>query len=248
MDNPRVNPLSHDGRAPSLAYNSALDGLRGVAILLVILSHAHAPLFDGAFYGVDLFFVLSGFLITSLLLQELQSNGRLDYWRFYRRRFFRLMPALALFLAAYVLFAPLLWPDLDDIYQDALVSLLYLADYGIASGEHPFTAGGSSRGLGATLAWDLAQGRGAALYLDWRDGADGQAWTFSPSYTFYSGERLGGYVEAGFGHGEGGEQVAGGGLTWRASPRVQLDLSVLRGLDADSTDWQGGFGVSVALR
>ena len=80
------------------------------------------------------------------------------------------------------------------------------------------------------------------------DGADGQAWTFSPSYTFYSGERLGGYVEAGFGHGEGGEQVAGGGLTWRASPRVQLDLSVLRGLDADSVDWQGGFGVSVALR
>ena len=98
MDNPRVNPLRQDGRAPSLAYNSALDGLRGVAILLVILSHAHAPLFDGAFYGVDLFFVLSGFLITSLLLQELQSNGRLDYWRFYRRRFFRLMPALALFL------------------------------------------------------------------------------------------------------------------------------------------------------
>ena len=123
-----------------------------------------------------------------------------------------------------------------------------LADYGIASGEHPFTAGGSSRGLGATLAWDLAQGRGVALYLDWRDGAGGQAWTFSPSYTFYSGERLGGYVEAGFGHGEGGEQVAGGGLTWRASPRVQLDLSVLRGLDANSTDWQGGFGVSVALR
>ena len=139
MDNPRVNPLSHDGRAPSLAYNSALDGLRGVAILLVILSHAHAPLFDGAFYGVDLFFVLSGFLITSLLLQELQSNGRLDYWRFYRRRFFRLMPALALFLAAYCVFAPLLWPDLTDVYSDALVSLLYLADYGIAFFDSPDT-------------------------------------------------------------------------------------------------------------
>ena len=139
MDNPRVNPLSHDGRAPSLAYNSALDGLRGVAILLVILSHAHAPLFDGAFYGVDLFFVLSGFLITSLLLQELQSNGRLDYWRFYRRRFFRLMPALALFLGAYCVFAPLLWPDLTDVYSDALVSLLYLADYGIAFFDSPDT-------------------------------------------------------------------------------------------------------------
>lgn len=122
-----------------LRYNPALDGLRGVAIVLVLLSHAHVPLFDGAFLGVDLFFVLSGFLITALLLQECQANGRLDYWRFYRRRFFRLMPALLLFLAVYCLVAPLLWPDLDDIYQDALVSALYLADYGIAFFDSPDT-------------------------------------------------------------------------------------------------------------
>ena len=123
----------------ALPYNRALDGLRGVAIALVILSHAHAPLFDGAFYGVDLFFVLSGFLITSLLLQELDANGRIDYWRFYRRRLFRLIPALALFLAAYCLLAPLIWPDLTDVYSDALVSLLYLADYGIAFFNSPDT-------------------------------------------------------------------------------------------------------------
>jgi peptidoglycan/LPS O-acetylase OafA/YrhL len=115
-----------------LRYNPALDGLRGVAILLVILSHSHAPLFDGAFFGVDLFFVLSGYLITSLLLMENDSEGRIGFWRFYRRRFFRLMPALALFLAAYCIFAPMLWPELTDIYTDALVSILYLADYGIA--------------------------------------------------------------------------------------------------------------------
>ena len=123
-----------------LDYNPALDGLRGVAILLVVLSHAHVPLFAGAFLGVDLFFVLSGFLITSLLLMELRQNdGRLQYWRFYRRRFFRLMPALALFLATYCLVAPLLWPELDDVYRDALVSLLYLADYGIAFFDSPNT-------------------------------------------------------------------------------------------------------------
>lgn len=122
-----------------LRYNPAFDGLRGVAIVLVILSHAHAPLFDGAFFGVDLFFVLSGFLITSLLLMEFRTHGRLDYWRFYRRRFFRLMPALALFLATYCIVAPFLWPDLTDIYSDALVSILYLADYGIAFFDSPDT-------------------------------------------------------------------------------------------------------------
>ncbi|AVP57592.1 acyltransferase family protein [Pulveribacter suum] len=123
----------------ALAYNPALDGLRAVAIVLVVLSHAHAPLFDGAFYGVDVFFVLSGFLITALLLMERERTGGLDYWRFYRRRLLRLMPALALFLAAYVLLAPFIWPDLTDIYSDALVSLLYLADYGIAFFDSPDT-------------------------------------------------------------------------------------------------------------
>ena len=122
-----------------LAYNPALDGLRAVAILLVILSHAHAPMFDGAFFGVDLFFVLSGYLITSLLLKEIQATGRVDFWQFYRRRFYRLMPPLAMFLAAYALLAPLVWPDLEDVYSDALVSLLYLADYGIAFFDSPDT-------------------------------------------------------------------------------------------------------------
>ncbi len=127
------------GARPALAYNPALDGLRAVAIVLVILSHAHAPLFDGAFYGVDVFFVLSGFLISTLLLAELDSTGRLDYWRFCRHRLYRLTPALALFLAAYCLLAPLAWPGLEDVRSDALVSFLYLADYGIAFFDRPGT-------------------------------------------------------------------------------------------------------------
>ena len=121
------------------AYNPALDGLRAVAIVLVLLSHAHAPLFSGAFFGVDLFFVLSGYLITSLLLREVADTGRIDYWDFYRRRFFRLMPALLLFLAAYCLAAPRIWPELADVYSDAIVSALYLADYGIAFFDSPGT-------------------------------------------------------------------------------------------------------------
>ena len=131
----RGAPLEpHDWKLP---YNPALDGLRALAIFLVILSHAHVPHVDGAFFGVDLFFVLSGYLITSLLLIEIGQTGRIDLWRFYRRRFFRLMPALLAFLAAYCLIAPLLWPDDNDWYQDAIVSGLYLADYGIAFFDSP---------------------------------------------------------------------------------------------------------------
>lgn len=125
--------------ADRFAYNPALDGLRAVAILLVILSHAHAPMFDGAFFGVDLFFVLSGYLITSLLLREVAGTGRIDYWRFYQRRLYRLTPALLLFLGVYCLVAPRVWPELDDVYRDALVSALYLADYGIAFFDSPNT-------------------------------------------------------------------------------------------------------------
>lgn len=139
---PQTSPsasASDGGSASALAYNPALDGLRAVAIVLVLLSHAHAPLFQGAFYGVDLFFVLSGFLITSLLLQEMQGSGRIDYWRFYRRRFYRLMPALLLFLAVYCVLGPWLWPGMTDMYTDALVSALYLADYGIAFFDQPGT-------------------------------------------------------------------------------------------------------------
>ena len=74
-------PQSLSSGRIGLPYNPALDGLRAVAIVLVLLSHAHAPMFEGAFYGVDIFFVLSGYLITSLLLQELQGTGRIAYGR-----------------------------------------------------------------------------------------------------------------------------------------------------------------------
>lgn len=129
---PHTSRISH-----KLPYNPALDGMRAVAIVLVMLSHAHVPLFHGAFFGVDLFFVLSGYLITSLLLIEINNEGRIDFWRFYRRRFFRLVPALLAFLVVYCLLAPMLWPDWGDWYIDALLSALYLADYGIAFFDLP---------------------------------------------------------------------------------------------------------------
>lgn len=75
----------------------ALDGIRGIAILLVLALHFEHVI--GGMFGVDLFFVLSGFLITSLLADELGRNGRIDFGRFYRRRAVRLFPPLALMVA-----------------------------------------------------------------------------------------------------------------------------------------------------
>src|SRR5258708_7204834 len=76
----------------------ALDGLRGIAIALVILSHL-GHLNDGGQIGVGLFFVLSGFLITKLILGEIDRTGGLNLWHFYGRRARRLLPAFGLLLA-----------------------------------------------------------------------------------------------------------------------------------------------------
>jgi len=75
-----------------------LDGLRGIAVLAVIIYHADVSLLVGGFLGVDVFFVLSGFLITTLLINELTETNTVDRARFYMRRIRRLMPALFLVL------------------------------------------------------------------------------------------------------------------------------------------------------
>jgi len=77
-----------------LGYRPALDGLRGIAIVAVLAYHFGVPGAGGGFLGVDLFFVLSGFLIGSLLAGELATTGRVDLLRFWARRARRLLPAL----------------------------------------------------------------------------------------------------------------------------------------------------------
>jgi peptidoglycan/LPS O-acetylase OafA/YrhL len=86
--------LPRQAEAFRLGHRPALDGLRGVAILMVLAVHTAWALLPGGFIGVDLFFVLSGFLITGLLLQERQDTGRIHLGRFYLRRVLRLLPAL----------------------------------------------------------------------------------------------------------------------------------------------------------
>jgi peptidoglycan/LPS O-acetylase OafA/YrhL len=90
-------------RNARLEYVAALDGLRGVAILLVIGCHYFGIPRGGGTVGVGLFFVLSGYLISSLLLQEQRESGGIRLADFYRRRARRLLPALVVMVAAYLI-------------------------------------------------------------------------------------------------------------------------------------------------
>lgn len=87
-------------------YLESLDSLRGLAVIVVLLFHGSYGLFAGGWIGVELFFVLSGYLITSLLYHEYSTSGNISLSKFYARRALRLLPALVIG----VLIANLLWP------------------------------------------------------------------------------------------------------------------------------------------
>lgn len=96
-----------------LGYQPSLDGFRGLAVILVVAGHAGLPYMGyGGVVGVEVFFVLSGFLITRLLLEERTEYGRVDVKAFYLRRAYRLLPALFLLLAVVTVWngiTPTLW-------------------------------------------------------------------------------------------------------------------------------------------
>lgn len=100
-----------------------LDGLRAVAVLLVFYHHVDQEAFPGGRFGVDVFFVLSGFLISAILMRELRSTGTIAFKAFYRRRAFRLWPALVTVAVVTVPLAA--WRGFGHPIPDALVALLY---------------------------------------------------------------------------------------------------------------------------
>jgi peptidoglycan/LPS O-acetylase OafA/YrhL len=110
---------------------AGLDGLRALAVTGVLLYHGGLAAVPGGFLGVDLFFVISGFLITTLLLNEAATTGRIDVVAFWGRRVRRLLPALALVVASTVV-AVALVPSLGgpaDVRDDALAAMLYVANW-----------------------------------------------------------------------------------------------------------------------
>ena len=117
-----IRPL---GRQP------ALDGVRALAVLGVLGFHAFPTRIRGGYFGVDLFFALSGFLITSLLLTEREVSGKIDFGAFYLRRALRLLPAL--FAVVVIVFAGTqiagTTPETETVSRDAPAALLYAANW-----------------------------------------------------------------------------------------------------------------------
>lgn len=87
---------------PNTSYRKEIDGLRAIAVLVIILFHMQLPGFSGGFIGVDVFFVVSGFLITQIIVSSL-NTGQFSFRDFYVRRVTRIIPALAVMVAVVLL-------------------------------------------------------------------------------------------------------------------------------------------------
>lgn len=128
-----------EGPSRRLTYRPELDGLRAIAIILVIGSHARVPGFGlGAPAGVTLFFVLSGYLITSLLVAERERTGRVDLIAFYIRRGLRLLPVLFAFLVVVALgYSVGLWANKPADLITFPAVILYVGNWVQAAGAAP---------------------------------------------------------------------------------------------------------------
>ena len=122
----------------------ALDGVRGVAVVAVLADHAGVPGLSGGFIGVDVFFVLSGFLITSLLLEEQARTGRVRLAAFWARRARRLLPAAAVMVLTVGVCQRLFALDSTaGLRGDALAALGWVANWRFAAGAPTTSAKGA---------------------------------------------------------------------------------------------------------
>lgn len=127
--NPPQHPGPHDGQR-GLPRLAGLDGIRGLAALAVVLYHAGASWLPAGFLGVDVFFVVSGFLITSLLISERERDDKTDLIEFWKRRARRLLPVLALVLIVTTAYTAIRLQDtLMDHLREVLVAAVYITNW-----------------------------------------------------------------------------------------------------------------------
>ncbi len=120
---------------PTLRHRDDIQGLRAIAVLTVIASHASVPFLPGGFVGVDVFFVISGFLISQLLFREVERSGRVSIPGFYARRARRILPAATLVTIATVV-ASAIWLsaiDLVEVVKDSLWAVFFAANIHFAA-------------------------------------------------------------------------------------------------------------------
>ncbi len=138
-------PLTAEGLR---RFRPDIQGLRAVAVLLVVLYHAHVPGLTGGYVGVDVFFVISGFLITGGLLRQVESRGRVDFARFYARRFQRLALPAAVVAVTTLVAARALESifEVRDITLDALFAASYTMNYALAAAGVDYQQANSAPG------------------------------------------------------------------------------------------------------
>lgn len=120
-------------------YIPELDGIRGISIAVVMIYHAGIPFFPGGFIGVDVFFVLSGYLITTILMRQYDKAHKIDFKRFYINRVLRLAPALIILLSisTVICWMFLEWKYTKYHIEDSIISLLYMSNWARALNIHP---------------------------------------------------------------------------------------------------------------
>ncbi len=137
----RKQDMSRATQHTSLPYRPAIDGLRALAVVSVIAYHVYPRSAPGGWFGVDIFFVISGFLITSLLLAQYRGNrGRIDLVDFWLARARRLLPALFVVLAAVIVAAVFLTLPgrRASVAGDALATLFYVANWRFVLGDEAY--------------------------------------------------------------------------------------------------------------
>ncbi|PJI94259.1 acyltransferase family protein [Luteimicrobium subarcticum] len=139
-DAPEPGPAAHRGFRPDI------EGLRAVAIGTVLLFHAGVSFVPGGFIGVDIFFVISGFLITGLLVREVERSGRVSLSRFYARRARRLLPASALTLSVTALLSWIFMSFVDwrQVGGDIMSASLYVVNWRLAGQAVDYLAEGQA--------------------------------------------------------------------------------------------------------
>jgi peptidoglycan/LPS O-acetylase OafA/YrhL len=121
-------PVRHNSAG---SFRPDIEGLRGIAVLLVVMFHCGVPGFWGGFIGVDIFFALSGYLITGLIVKEIEKNGKLSFKNFYARRARRLLPASGLVVVSILVLSLAVYSPLElaSYSKWASYTSLYISNY-----------------------------------------------------------------------------------------------------------------------